>query len=282
MQMDLFDQFLAKIFGEKTPGLLKHPSSGPRKVQRDTNTNDVSRTILLNGQQVAYTLRRSSRRSIGFLVNETGLRVTAPKRTSLQSIENAIADKQKWILSKLDFYHRSNRLSETVPIEWKSGEHLPFLGKNLTIQTVAATSGKPVFRIENDALLVCQPDDGEPLALTLKKWLAQQAKETLLDRLSFHAERMNIQFKAFGLSNARTRWGSCSAKRHIRLNWRLVHCDVSLIDYVAIHELAHCLEMNHGQRFWNIVSTYCPDYKNARKQLHIQSPLLFSLFGKTK
>ena len=252
MQMDLFDQFLAKIFGEKSPESLQRPSSGSRKVQGGTNMSDVSRTILLNGRQITYTLRRSSRRSIGFLVNETGLRVTAPKRTSLQSIENAITDKQKWILSKLDFY-RSGHLSETVPMKWKSGELIPFLGKGLTIQTVVATSGKPVFRIENDALLVYRPDDGEPLALTLKKWLVQQAKETLLGRLSFHAERMNIQFSSFSLSNARTRWGSCSAKRHIRLNWRLVHCDVSLIDYVAIHELAHCLEMNHGQRFWNIV-----------------------------
>lgn len=159
---------------------------------------------------------------------------------------------------------------------------MPFLGRRLTLKTVQGISRKTVFRIENDALIVSQANDGKPLAVTLKTWLFQQAKETLLNRLSFQAERMNIQFSSFGLSNARTRWGSCSSKRRIRLNWRLVHCDVSLIDYVVVHELAHCLEMNHSQRFWNIVANHYPDYKNARKQLRLQSSSLFSLFDQSE
>ncbi|HPP47199.1 MAG TPA: M48 family metallopeptidase, partial [Accumulibacter sp.] len=67
------------------------------------------------------------------------------------------------------------------------------------------------------------------------------------------------------------RWGSCSAQGVIRLNWRLLHLPLPLIDYVLIHELAHLLEMNHGPRFWAIVATACPDYQALRRQLRQQS-----------
>ena len=279
MQKDLFDRFLTRIFGEKSPESKKKPSHPSGKTRDGQNNGDLAKTISLNGRTIAYTLRRSSRRSIGFLVNETGLRVTAPKRNSLYSIENAIMDKQKWILSKLDFY-RFNHSSETVPIEWTNGSLLPFLGDKLSLQINNGTTGKTFFNIENGKLLIYHPDSGKPFDSPLKNWLVQQAGAILAKRLELQAERMNIPFGAFSLSNARTRWGSCTARRHIRLNWRLVHCDISLIDYVVIHELAHCLEMNHSQRFWNIVATYYPDYKHARKQLHLQSPTLFSLFDK--
>ncbi|MDR1462599.1 MAG: M48 family metallopeptidase, partial [Azoarcus sp.] len=79
------------------------------------------------------------------------------------------------------------------------------------------------------------------------------------------------------LSSARTRWGSCSLKTGIRLNWRLIHFDSSIIDYVIVHELAHLTEMNHSARFWAIVARYFPDYRGARdtlKKLAGQLPVL--------
>ena len=90
---------------------------------------------------------------------------------------------------------------------------------------------------------------------------------------------MNVSYDTFRLSGARTRWGSCSAKRHIRLNWRLIHCDITLIDYVAIHELAHLTEMNHSTRFWAIVRQWYPTPEQARQRLREQSARLFNLFG---
>ena len=69
------------------------------------------------------------------------------------------------------------------------------------------------------------------------------------------------------LSSARTRWGSCSRRTGIRLNWRLIHFPLPIVDYVVIHELAHLREMNHGPRFWAIVATLCPDYREQRAEL---------------
>ena len=69
------------------------------------------------------------------------------------------------------------------------------------------------------------------------------------------------------LSSAATRWGSASADGSIRLNWRLVHFALPMIDYVVAHELAHLREMNHSPRFWDVVRSVLPDYEAARGTL---------------
>ena len=69
------------------------------------------------------------------------------------------------------------------------------------------------------------------------------------------------------LSAARTRWGSCSLRSGIRLNWRLIHFPADTVDYVVAHELAHLREMNHSPRFWAVVGEIYPDYQAARDEL---------------
>jgi len=69
------------------------------------------------------------------------------------------------------------------------------------------------------------------------------------------------------LSSASTRWGSASADGSIRLNWRLVHFAVPVIDYVVAHELAHLREMNHSDAFWDVVRSVMPDFEAARGTL---------------
>ena len=81
------------------------------------------------------------------------------------------------------------------------------------------------------------------------------------------ANRALVSFSGWGLSGAKGRWGSCSSDRRIRLNWRLIHLDTALIDYVIAHELAHLDEMNHSARFWKRVGEIYPDYESARRVL---------------
>jgi predicted metal-dependent hydrolase len=69
------------------------------------------------------------------------------------------------------------------------------------------------------------------------------------------------------LSSAQTRWGSASADGTIRLNWRLVHFGLSVVDYVVVHELAHLREMNHSPAFWDVVRSVLPDVEERRAQL---------------
>jgi predicted metal-dependent hydrolase len=87
-----------------------------------------------------------------------------------------------------------------------------------------------------------------------------------------------VTYNAFALSAAGTRWGSCTIQGNIRLNYRLIHYPLALIDYVVAHELAHLREMNHSAAFWATVGTVYPDYDGARLALRKRShemPVLF-------
>ena len=79
--------------------------------------------------------------------------------------------------------------------------------------------------------------------------------------------RFAIAPPPLSLTSARTRWGSCSRRSGIRLNWRLIHAPLPLIDYVLAHELAHLKEMNHTARFWTEVGRLYPDWQVARRDL---------------
>jgi hypothetical protein len=78
---------------------------------------------------------------------------------------------------------------------------------------------------------------------------------------------LGVQWKKMSLSNAGTRWGSAKADGSIRLNWRLIHMPVSVVDYVVAHELSHLRVMDHSPRFWDTVRSVVPDYAALRKQL---------------
>jgi predicted metal-dependent hydrolase len=74
--------------------------------------------------------------------------------------------------------------------------------------------------------------------------------------------------------NQRSRWGSCSRRGTISLNWRLIQTPPFVRDYICLHELAHLREMNHSRRFWRVVEQLCPDYRAAEKWLKQHSSLL--------
>ena len=80
---------------------------------------------------------------------------------------------------------------------------------------------------------------------------------------------MEVAPSAVGITAAKTRWGSCSARRSINFSWRLAFADDAVIDYVVVHALAHITEMNHSARFWAIVAAVLPDYRERRERLKI-------------
>lgn len=232
----------------------------------------------IDGKVITYTLKRSARRSIGFKIDHHGLTVTAPENASLSLIEQALASKARWILKSLDKVQASLP-SSPAPIIWQDGTVFPYLGKDCRLHLVKTFSTRNHFiHTEGELTLETAKADTESVAKAMTNWLKEQAKTILLSRLADQADTMQLTYAKAALSNALHRWGSCSAKRHIRLNWRLILTDWSLMDYVIIHELAHLVELNHSPRFWTIVETWYPDWRKARQKLNAQGTRLFTLF----
>ncbi|MET0321193.1 MAG: YgjP-like metallopeptidase domain-containing protein [Duganella sp.] len=228
-----------------------------------------------------YELRRSTRRSIGFMIDDDGLRVTAPKRVTITEIDNAIRTKQQWILAKLKERRerRAARLQKP-PVEWIDGAQLPYLGADITLRLLVGGRHRSSYNPHTQELtMVLLPGATETvLKERVKLWYQQQARELFAQRLDLYAGRLGVQYHSFGLSSAGTRWGSCTADRKIRLNWKLVHFSLPLIDYVVAHELAHTLEMNHSAAFWDTVGLIYPEYDDARNLLRKRAQELPVLF----
>ncbi|MHB1248511.1 MAG: M48 family metallopeptidase [Polaromonas sp.] len=247
----------------------------------------ATRQALLNGVVVGYAFRRGKRRSIGFSVCADGLAVSAPKWVPLHEIDKAVLEKSGWILKKLQETRQRHARLESARIDWKDGATLPFLGEPVTVvldSRLGATAMNPLAVSANAQLHTnTQALPGQPrltLRLSLPQgaaperirdaaqaWLMRQARQIFTGRLEHFAPLLGVRWRKLSLSSAGTRWGSASADGAIRLNWRLVHFKLPVLDYVVAHELSHLRVMNHSPRFWDTVREVVPDYAQLRGQL---------------
>lgn len=106
-----------------------------------------------------------------------------------------------------------------------------------------------------------EPDDEEIKALK------EKAKRLLPERVAYYAPIMGVEPKSVRINTAAKRLGSCSGDNRINFSCRVMMYDSDVIDYVVIHELAHIKEHNHSKRFYAIVESYCPDYRNIIKKI---------------
>ena len=249
---------------------------------------EANREALLDGVLVAYAFKRGKRRTIGFSVGAEGLAVSAPKWVLLNEIDRAVQEKAGWIVKKLQETRERHKRLEAVRIDWKDGANLPFMGGVLTVvldprQSVSAMMVQPVSAVVDavDAAKGLPPtDEHNTLCLGLahnatatqirdaaQAWLMRYARQLFEQRLNHFAPELGVQWRRLSLSSAGTRWGSASADGSIRLNWRLIHFKLSVIDYVVVHELSHLRVMDHSPRFWDTVRHVVPDYAELRSQL---------------
>jgi hypothetical protein len=233
---------------------------------------------------VAYELRRSRRRTIGFVVGAEGLSVSAPRWVGLAEIEAALREKGSWILRKLQEQRERTARLEAARVEWREGGTVPFLGDTVILVLDPRTTGAVLHSDQTTlpgvprlTLHLGLPQTAEPDQIrdVVQSWLQRQARRIFEERCALFADRLGVRMKRLSLSSASTRWGSASADGSIRLNWRLVHFAVPVIDYVVTHELAHLREMNHGPAFWDVVRQALPGFEEARGVLrHEVLPVL--------
>lgn len=233
------------------------------------------RSLIIGSRTLHYALKRSARRSIGFAIDSTGLTITAPRWVTLADIETAITEKQRWIFAKLIEWQTRVEQRALPKVDWKDGAQVPYLGQPVRVK-LGSPQGTLAFSAQDCALQVPLPLQADPQQIKdrVQGWLQGEAKRLFGERLAIYAEKLGVNYRAYALSSAATRWGSCSSDGKIRLNWRLIHFPLSIIDYVVAHELAHLREMNHSPRFWQTVESIFPEFREARQTLKSHPPEL--------
>jgi predicted metal-dependent hydrolase len=224
------------------------------------------RSVLLAGREVSFLLKRSlNRRRAVLTVDERGLTVSVPWRTSDRYIARFLHDSAAWVLRKLEAWE-----SRKPPQRrWEDGEAIDYLGRQLCLCVTQDPHGL-VQLLEGAILRVGLPAGhrANDVHAAVIKWYRRHAQQYFRDRVEHYSARLGIQPPRVFLSNAQSRWGSCNANGQVRLSWRLMQAPATVIDYVVCHELAHLKEMNHSARFWRIVERLCPEYAGARAELN--------------
>jgi predicted metal-dependent hydrolase len=239
---------------------------------------NATREIVLGNARIAYEFTRGKRRTIGFVVGAEGLSVRAPRWVALRDVDAALREKADWIVRKLDETQQRHTRLEAARIEWQDGVTFPFLGEPVTVKldprhghsgVGGAVLNAGVDGVGPRTLQLAVAHNATPTQIrdAAQAWLTRQARRLFIERLDHFAPQLGVRWQKLSLSNAATRWGSASADGSIRLNWRLIHFRLPVIDYVVAHELSHLRVMDHSARFWETVESVVPDYGVLRKQL---------------
>jgi len=222
--------------------------------------------IKLQDSTISYTLKQSYRtRSIRLEIRrESGLTVVVPRKYTPKQVEDILVQKSRWILR-----HLNGGKPLQMPLFKPSpghGDSLPYLGKTIEIVVTAESGQYPAARLTDGRLLISLTS-GANTASLLEKWFRAQAKLVFTQKADTFKVIMGLSYNAILIRGQKTRWGSCSPRGNITLNWKLLMAPPEIVDYVIIHELAHRKYMNHSRRFWQFVERYCPRWKAGRKWL---------------
>ncbi len=210
-----------------------------------------------------YALVRSRRRrTLCLQINPAGeLRLLVPTSTSQGAIDAFLDAKADWIKQTL------NRLDQAPKAQpFATGLPLTYLDEVLHLQLDYRPGGAAVKR-EGLTVSVVAADE-ERARAALEAWYREAARHQGVARIIHFAPLVGQAPQHIRIAGQKTRWGSCSARGTISLNWRLMLVPGTLFDYVVAHELCHLIHAHHGPRFWRELERIIPDYEHRRRELH--------------
>ena len=221
---------------------------------------------------IAYSVRRSSKRARVTITIERDRKVVvhAPNHASDEAIARTIEAKRHWIYEKTRHSQKYKGRTHPPGKELVNGESALYLGRSYRIEIV----DKETESIQFDQRFLIPASRVRHKKGAMREWYIERAKERIPPRVAKRARELGVSFGQARIVDSRYRWGSCTVRDNINLNWRLIKAPIFVVDYVIAHELAHLLEPNHTPRFWNIVKTQVPAMDRARDWLREHGQLL--------
>lgn len=228
----------------------------------DADQGSDAREITLNGVPVTYAVRRSDRAGRARIdVDLRGVRVVVPSGSRIDP-EGLLTEHADWVLEKHAEYAAER---ERVPERhFEPGASFPYRGEphEVVVERRSASA------VEDGTLRLARHHVVETsIRRALECLFRREAREAFTEVAEAYAPDMGVAYDRIEVRNQRTRWGSCSSKGTLSLNWRLILGPPEVLEYVVVHELAHLEESNHSEAFWSIVERWLPDYEERRAWL---------------
>lgn len=212
-----------------------------------------------------YFLTRERRRSISITVTEKGVKVKAPNSIPLFAINNFVRSKTEWIEKKVAEIEKSKQLIRN------SGfyvDKVPYLGESYGLETREANVREKIsFADGRFVAHVKKNSDSDRIEKLYSSWLRKKATEVFSDKVDSFGKILKVKPARIAIRSQRSRWGSASGKGNLNFNFHLLKAPMGIVDYVVVHELCHLKIYNHSKRFWNLVESLVPDYREKRRWL---------------
>lgn len=220
--------------------------------------------LKIGNELIPYAERRNAHyRRITLSILDDHVRISAPKNTSAKQLKNLLIAKQEWILTQ---WLAARETFQALQKQYQDGEQFSYRGQTLALSIRRRVGQSARVNIEGQELAVYKADgstdsqDRFEIQNSLKVWYKVQARQVLKHKLDEQAKRMQVSYQEFRLKDQKTRWGSCSYRGNINLNWRIIMAPEEVINYLVTHELAHLTHPNHSLKFWQRVEEFMPDY----------------------
>jgi predicted metal-dependent hydrolase len=195
------------------------------------------------------------------------LRVTIPRGGSRREAEAFVQRHQAWVATE-----RRRVAERHAPVEWRAGDAILLHGEPTVLRVQEAGRGRMLVVGEQRVRLTAGVDNVRPAAeLALRRIAGRE----LAPRLEALAAEHRLTVSRITIRNQQSRWGSCSHRGVIALNFRLVQMPRWVCDYVLLHELMHLRQQNHSRRYWRLVAEVCPEYRAAERWLKVEGKALF-------
>ena len=207
-----------------------------------------------------------------FVDDSMEVKVAIPRYVSEKDMRLFIHEKATWIAKQLKEAKKTNDF--LLSKQYKDGDLFLFLGKKYPLRVQELDIRRPRIAFDGEKWVLKIPpqlaEEKKKLMAkqSLIKWYQHQAKEILGSRI-FHFERqMGLETHAIAVRGQKSVWGTCGHQdKKISLNWQIILAPMEVVDYLAVHELAHLKTPNHSKRFWKHVEKILPDYKVRKKWL---------------
>ncbi|MEA2422510.1 MAG: hypothetical protein QOF55_1609 [Thermoleophilaceae bacterium] len=221
-----------------------------------------------------YPIRRSDRATRARInVSADGVEVVVPRRMALRHVTPFVEQKRPWIERTL---RKIREAEEASAIRLCDGGSVPYLGRVLPLSVrVEPGRVRSFVAMKGEGLVVAVGAPGaDAVRDALEAWYRRRARLEVAPRLDAACKRAGTRYTRLSIRAQRTRWASCSSNGAMSFNWRLLLAPPEILDYVVEHEVAHLDVLDHSDRFWRLLGSRSPGYREHERWLRRNGPAL--------
>ena len=245
---------------------------------RNTGQSAQAERLLVGGGERHYEVAivrhpRARRYTLRVRHASRDVVLTMPRRGNLRDAHAFAERNVDWIASKIA------AIPQNIP--FADGETIPVRG--VAHRICHRPEERGTAWIENDKNgdpLICVAGSSAHIARRVTDFLKQESRKALIAASRGYAAKIGVSIGRIGLRDSATRWGSCSESGSLSYSWRLILAPAFVLDYLAAHEIAHRIELNHSDRFWALLDSMTPEREKAEAWLSANGNALHRYGGK--